>query len=55
MSIFHSKRHHNFMKLLEMNVYIYFQTIQNKIGVSSVVSKINAHECELHSILVYKF
>ena len=56
MSIFHTKSHHSFMKLPEMNVYcIYFQTIEKKFGVSGVFFKINVHECELYSILMYKW
>ena len=55
MSIFHTKSHNNFMKLPEMNVYyIYFQTIE-KIGVNGVLFEINVQECELHSILMYKW
>ena len=56
MSIFHTKNHYNFMKLPEMNVYyIYFQTEENKFGVSNLLFEMNAHECELHSILMYKW
>ena len=33
MSIFHTKSHHNFMKLTEINVYyIYLQTIEKSWG-----------------------
>ena len=53
MSIFHTKSHHNFIKLPEMNVYhIYFQTIETKIGVTGVLFEINTHECELHGTFI---
>ena len=44
------------MKLSKINVYyIYFEIIGKKVGVISLLFKINVHECELHSILMYKW
>ena len=56
MSTFHNKCHHYFMNLPEVNVhYTYFQTIEKEFGVISVLFEINAHECEPHSIFMYKW
>ena len=44
------------MKLPKINVYyIYFEIIGKTVGVISLLFKINVHECELHSILMYKW
>ena len=48
------KSHQKFIKLLKINVYyIYFQIIEKKV--ISLLFEINVHECELHSILMYKW